>query len=47
MTKPQRQTMIFPDEVKDMEGIEGLLAQFPTHQAQRHLLIFDATASLM
>ncbi len=36
-----------PDEVKDMEGIEDLLAQFPTHQAQRHLLIFDATASLM
>ena len=36
-----------PDEVKDMEGIEELLAQFPTHQTQRQILIYDATASLL
>lgn len=36
-----------PDEVKDMEEIEELLAQFPTHQTRRQILIYDAIASLM
>ncbi len=36
-----------PEEVKNMEGMEELLAQFPKHNTLRHILTFDATASVM